>query len=239
MTILENQLPVSGPVALNQLGLPAYCGTVWIDFFKGNLAISTREKHAHAVTALYRHASTMRPQIDVDFALTEPDLVAIDTLLSSFLLSRQNIDNDRFWPLVSDFVFGFLREITGSEAVSLQRKLQFMATRYGQLRPRSRMKQQHIRCVPYEVLEDLFSLVHPQSTKNPFRTDQNRWRNYMLFMLLLQLGLRKSELLILNVGSFRSQYDVEVGENRFWLDIAVTHSDVTPVSHPGITRVRG
>jgi len=220
----ENQLPVTGPAILNHLGLPAYCGTIWVDFFKGNLAISTREKYAYAVNALYRHASTMRPQIDVDFALTKPDLVAMDTLLSSFLLSRQNIDNDRTWPLVSDFVFGFLREITGSEAVSLQRKLQFMATRYGQLRPRGRIKQPHIRCVPYEVLEDLFSLVHPQSTKNPFRTDQNRWRNYTLFMLLLQLGLRKSELLILNVGSFRSQYDVEVGENRFWLDIAVTHS---------------
>ncbi len=170
----------------------------------------------------------MRPQIDVDSALTEPDLVAMDTLLSSFLLSRQHAENDRTWPLVSDFVFGFLREITGSEALSLQRKLQFMAARYSQLRPRRRIKPPHIRCVPYEVLEDLFSLVHPESSKNPFRTNEIRWRNYMIFMLFLQLGLRKSELLILNVGSFRSQFDVEVGENRFWLDIAASHSTVDP-----------
>lgn len=223
----EIQLPVSGPAGLNQFGVPAYCGTIWIDFFKAHLAASSREKHALAVALLYRHAAAMRPPIDVDQALLQPDLDAIDALLSSFLLTRQAVENDRAWPLAADFVFRFLREVTGSEALSLQRKLKFIEHQYGQLRPRKRSTSPSVRSIPSAVLEDLFAVVNPDSQKNPFRTAPNRWRNFTIFMLLLQLGLRKSELLILEVGSFRSQFDPELCDTRYWLDVA-THAAPDP-----------
>ena len=228
MPVSKIPMPISGPACLNHVGVPTFCGTIWLDYFKGHLATSSREKHSLAVTAIYRHASGMQPPIDLDQALLMPDMEALDALLSSFLLTRQSADNDRLWPLASNFVFSLLRQITGSDPASLHRKLRFMEHRYRQIKHRGRPGEVKVRAIPSDVLEDMFGLLHPDSKRNPFRTAQNRWRKFTIFMMLLQLGLRKSELLILDVSSFHCQFDAELNDTRHWLDVAGTNHSRDP-----------
>lgn len=74
-----------------------------------------------------------------------------------------------------------------------------------------------IRALPSLVVSELYEIFDPNSTRNPFRTKSNKWRNFLIFLILLHLGLRRSELLILTINAFRSQYDYARGAHVNWL----------------------
>lgn len=76
-----------------------------------------------------------------------------------------------------------------------------------------------MRGLPAGVLEDLYELVSPDSSRNPFRTEANRWRNFTIVMLLLHAGLRGGELLRMAVDAIAEEYDPCLGQDRMWLNV--------------------
>jgi hypothetical protein len=82
--VVAQQLPVilTGPVVVDARGLPRYAATVWIDFLHGDLATRTKHEYRQAATALYAQSELCEPPINLDAALLEPDLAAIERALS-------------------------------------------------------------------------------------------------------------------------------------------------------------
>lgn len=211
---------ITGPYCADRAGFPRYCSTIWIDVLKGHLAPSTRSMYASAADSLYQHAESMVPSIDLDAALLAPDLLKVEAVLSASLLARQADQDARRWRLACSFVFSILQNIVGSDTGDMTQRLRFMRQRFAQLSVRVRRPSSNARALPPLALEDIYEVLHPTSLRNPFRTSQAKWRNFVLFLVLLQLGLRKGEALSLSVDALKQQFEPEVGAVRLWLDVS-------------------
>lgn len=211
-----------GPVCTDALGLPRYAATIWLDFLNAHQAIATREKHAFAISQLYHDAERLNPPVDLDRALVAADLNAIQRVLSSALLGHQSqTAPEKRWALQRRFVFGVLSMINGADPRDLSKDLQRLQRSYSQLRaqPKAATASIQVKSLPAIVLEDVFDIVNPDSERNPFRTETNRWRNYAMALMLFQLGLRRSELLLLTPDSLQNEFDFRTGKQVFWVSI--------------------
>src|SRR5690606_6010354 len=83
-----------------------------------------------------------------------------------------------------------------------------------------------IRALPSIVVMELYEIFEPLSYINPFRTAREKFRNYLIFLLLLHLGLRRGEILLLGLDAFHSEFDPSTGREFFWLIIDYVQSDV-------------
>jgi integrase len=98
-------------------------------------------------------------------------------------------------------------------------------TLYGQLRIQKSRKPDTLRSLPLAVLEELYTLLAPDSTNHPVIRMDVRWRIFISFICLLRLGLRRGELLILHVDAVKSAFDKSLGKTRYWIDINETDED--------------
>ncbi|MCU1742006.1 MULTISPECIES: hypothetical protein [unclassified Pseudomonas] len=55
------------------------------------------------------------------------------------------------------------------------------------------------------VLDEFYQIIDPYSVNNPFRNSMLRWRNYVLCLLMLHLGLRRGETLVLPMDALKSE----------------------------------
>lgn len=74
------------------------------------------------------------------------------------------------------------------------------------LRSRRRRRGQP-RGLPALVIEEIYDLILPDSPRNPFRNEALRWRNFVLVLLYLHQGLRRSEAALLAVDAVKSERD--------------------------------
>lgn len=169
----------------------------------------------------------MIPSVDLDAALLAPDFLAIERVLSSSLLARQADRDLRQWQLACRFAFSILENLVGIDDPAMKQRLRVMRQRFAQLRVRPRRPPNPGRSLPCLAVEDLYEIFDPASPRNPFRTSSSRWRNFVVFLVLVQLGLRRGEALSLTVNSLKQQFDPSLGEVRHWLDVcpAGQHAD--------------
>ena len=209
-----------GPYCADPFGVPRYSATIWIDFLNSHLATSTRAKYAAAANALYDQADHMSPPINLDAALMSADLSSLEAVLSASLLSHaDSLDNQGRWRLSKKFVFSILENIVRSDTAELGRELGRIKRLYAQLRPPGRQPNVRIRAIPASALEELYEVFRPDSCRNPFRADALKWRNFVILLVLTQLGLRKGELLSLGVSALQSEFDEKIGGLRHWLSV--------------------
>ncbi|MBK1975398.1 site-specific integrase [Brevundimonas diminuta] len=227
--------PLRGPACTDALGLPRYAATIWLDFLNAHQAVATREKHALAISQLYHDAELLSPPVDLDQALVAADLSAIQRVLSSALIGHQTrTAPEKRWALQRRFVFGVLNMINGTNPQNISQDLKRLQRSYSQLRaqPKVSTASQQIRSLPAIVLEDMFEILNPNSDKNPFRAPTNRWRNYAIALMLFQLGLRRSELLLLTPDSLQNEFDFRTGKQIFWVSVRTTEHEDLRVGSP-------
>lgn len=105
---------------------------------------------------------------------------------------------------------------------------------YRQLVPNPEKPAPPIRALPSTVVDDLYEIFHPDSPRNPFRTGAIRWRNLLIFMLLLRLGLRRGEAALLSVNSFKEDFNYDTGTMDHWLDVEATLDGDPRYEQPGL-----
>src|SRR5690606_41638544 len=91
---------------------------------------------------------------------------------------------------------------------------------YSQISPVRPKPPAAIRALSATVVEDLYEIFSPTSSRNPFRTQALKWRNYLIFLLMLHLGLRRGEIAILPADAIKSDFQIATGAERFWLNVA-------------------
>lgn len=168
--------------------------------------------------------------MSLDEVLGTLDFDKIETILVAFhsytqnRASRAHLKSPQNWTRALSFVDGISQQLSSSirdqnRFEEIHRKLIRIRTLYGSLKPVRTRSPRLVRALPASVIEDLYSIVDPNSERNPFRTDHGKWRNYVLFLLYLHQGLRRAEALLLSANAVKEEY--QSSENRFyrWINI--------------------
>lgn len=220
-----------GVVSVGLLSAPRFWATVWSDILKSGLEASTRRRHLAALDKLYDAVHRQRGRDCLDQLIADADADAIEDCLVGFLAQLRNeavvdqIDKSSTWSSAVGFVTDMLRyagTASGVRAAELETKLLRLDTLYRQLVPNPETAAPPIRALPPIVIEDLYEVFSPDSPRNPFKTPALRWRNLLIFMLLLRLGLRRGEAALLHVSSFKEDFDPDLGKTVHWLDVEET-----------------
>ena len=220
-----------GLAAVGSYGAPRFWATIWIDVCKTKLEPSTRRNHLSALDRFYAAVKRQRGTDCLDQLIADADADALEDCLSGFLAQLRNeaavdrVDKSSTWTSVVTFVTEMLRRAgneSGLLASEMEAKLLRLDTLYRQLVPNPETPAPPIRALPPMVVEDLYEVFRPDSSRNPFKTETLRWRNLLIFMLLLRLGLRRGEAALLHATSFKEDFDPEIRKTVHWLDVEET-----------------
>lgn len=218
---------LAGALLIDSLGLPRYCATIWSEAILAGLAPNTRIRHLYAVDRLYRVTELLGGD-DLDLMLMTADFDAIETVLLSFHTKVRNeasakgVSGDLVWTSATRFVTDMLTYMgpSAEERVKdLNTRLRRIRRLYGQLSPSPSRPPLPIRALPSLVVSELCEIFDPKHARNPFRSERERWRNYLIFILLLHTGLRRSELAMLPVDAISSSFDVKANKERHWINV--------------------
>ncbi|PND20499.1 site-specific recombinase [Ensifer sp. MMN_5] len=235
---------MSGVVSVGRTGAPRFWATIWSDVLHTSLELSTRRKHLSALDRLYEAAERQRGGDSLDRLIAEADADALEDVLLGFLAQLRNeaavagVDKSSTWTSAVSFVIDMLRysgNSSGARAAEMEAKLLRLDVLYRQLVPNPESTDGPvIRALPATVVQDLYEIFRPDSERNPFKTEALRWRNLVIFMLLLRLGLRRGEAALLHVNSFKEDFDFDTGKMNHWLDVEETHDGDPRYERPSL-----
>lgn len=239
LAIAEHMAPkgLTGTVLIDSCGLPRYCATIWCEVILSGLASNTKIRHLYAVDRLYRTAETLGGN-NLDRLLMVADFSAIEEVLLTFHTKVRNeasakgVSGDLVWRSASRFVIEMLTYLgpsAESKVEELNTKLRRIRRLYGQLSPSPSRPPLPIRSLPSLVVRELCEIFDPKHARNPFRSQRERWRNYLIFILLLHTGLRRSELAMLPVDAICSSFDVKTNKEHHWINVGISpYADKDP-----------
>jgi integrase len=219
---------LSGPVLLDQHGLPRYWATVWSAASAGQLADSTHLKKLRYIENLYVHAESLRGPGALDDALGSLDDMALAEILESWFVSIRNQPktfggDETRWQTGLGFVSSVVDWISKSGANRhlqlVQGRLQQLSILYGQLHVKKRGSTEKVRSLPASTVEALYMMLDPESTQNPFPRLRTRWRIYVSFLLMLHQGMRRGEVLLLPADAVKSAFDSKLNRDRYWINV--------------------
>lgn len=186
--------------------------------------MGTNRSAIAAIDGLYATAEDVG--IDLDLALTRCDMPLLETALSAHLqrlnnrARQQNVTVRSTWRHCLKFAADILAQIGAANPDAwedLQRALHRMATAHSGLHGYRAKEPAPIRALPSIVVMELYNIFDPMGVDNPFRSTRDKFRNFLIFLMLLHLGLRRGETLILGVDAFRSEFDPRTGHEVCWL----------------------
>ncbi|GCF86317.1 hypothetical protein GSbR_29170 [Geobacter sp. SVR] len=154
---------LSGPLLVDELGLPRYWSTVWTTLFLSNLEHSTQTQKLRFIELLYSFADEMNGPGSLDDMLGNLDIVGLGQVLEAFFVSIRNrsldFNSEQKWRTALNFVSGILGWRSKGEIFSntkfrrIQQKLNYLETLYSQLRIAKPRQSNFIRSLPANVLE--------------------------------------------------------------------------------------
>lgn len=216
---------------VNEDQQPRFWATVWADVLRADVKDSTRARHLDGVDKLYQAASDQFGADHLDSIITALDIDGLEFALGSLLAKLRNessvyaVDRDAIWTSALSFVGDVITHIghaSDNRHAELFANIQRLERLYGQISPTPPKPPAAIRALPTEVIEDLYELFNPTTARNPFRTETLKYRNYLIFLMFLHLGLRRSEVLILPADAVKDDYDPVTGEIRYWVNVVET-----------------
>ncbi|MET3757109.1 MULTISPECIES: tyrosine-type recombinase/integrase [Rhizobium] len=245
VNLVPSSLPktMTGLVCVGPFGIPRFWATIWSDVLKTSLRPSTRRQHLAALDRLYEAVQRQRGSDCLDRLIADADANALEDCLMGFLAQLRNeaavagVDKTSTWKSAVSFVTDMLRiagDASGIRASDMEAKLLRLDTLYRQLAPNPKPPAPPIRALPPIVVEDLYEIFNPDSPRDPFKTEALRWRNLLIFMLLLRLGLRRGEAALLHTSSFKEDFDPVGGKTVHWLDVDETDDDDPRYERPGL-----
>jgi integrase len=219
---------LSGPLLVDEYGLPRYWAVVWSAALTGALAESTQIKKLRYIDNLYRHADELLGYAALDDALGTLNDSHLAQILESWFISIRNqvrttdADETR-WQVGLGFVTAVTSWIAKSDAGETLRKIEIrlhqLSVLYSQFRVKKRNAPDMVRSLPASTVESLYQILDPESKTNPFPHAQTRWRVYVAFVLMLHQGLRRGEALLLPVDAVKCAFNEKLGCEKFWINI--------------------
>jgi len=105
---------------------------------------------------------------------------------------------------------------------------------YSFLRSPKNLLTRRPRAIPSPVLDDIFKTISPNYHKNPYRGEAIKYRNYLIFSVLLYQGLRLGELLSLPSNCVKHEYCSKQSKDIFWINVHESQMRDSRSSNPRI-----
>jgi integrase len=194
-------------------------------------AESVQHRHLAQIDKLYCAVERRLGSDRLDQLLMKLDLETLGPILEGYFieLSNSGLESgagagaNEAWRTAISFVRSTILRIGHAGAAErldrLHARVVQLDSLYKQLQPRRECKAPAPRALPAAVLEDLYDIVDPTSTRNPFRGKRNAFRNFTLVSLMLHQGLRRGEACILPVDAIKDGIDPKTGVVRYWINI--------------------
>lgn len=239
---------LTGSLLCDERGHPRYWASVWLTLYGGNLTVGTLEGKLAVIERLYRLTEEFLGTDCLDDLLADGDFKAVQPILEAFFVRTRNhalmsrTNGARDWEVAQTFVTQIVSGIAGTISTPSQLAqaptpltgasvLKFSAHLQGMRAPEAARKRPIIRALPAEVVDGLLEVLDPSSAKNPFRTEDQRWRNYAMFLLYLQQGLRRGEALLLSANAINEGIDPKTGEVLLWMNVEEIAEDDEDLRH--------
>ncbi|MDI7863167.1 site-specific integrase [Rhizobiaceae bacterium n13] len=234
----------SGPTCSDHDGVPRLWSTIWAQWFPLQQSRKATARKLTAANFVYEVADELHGTRSLDRFLCDGDVTSLKSVLSAVFFRLRNKavkDGKNMGTQFDDamrFVIDILekhREDESGEAV--QDALTKLVYQYRDTNLNVNSAPPQIRALPEEVINDLFEIFNPLSSRNPFRTIALRWRNFMFFLLLLETGMRRGESALLTSTSLYTQFDSRRQVNSFWLNIRQTVDEDPRYEAPSLKTV--
>ncbi|WP_312607898.1 site-specific integrase [Agrobacterium pusense] len=95
-----------------------------------------------------------------------------------------------------------------------------------------------IRSLPVIVIVELGEIFHPDSPRNPFRTSSIRFRNYVILLIYLSCGIRRSELALATTNDVIAEFDRRLDRTVYRLNVVETDEDDKRAQRPSLKTVQ-
>lgn len=230
--IRSPQLPphLNGRVLTDDRGALRYWATVWEALHGADLSDSTLAAKLLAIDRLYRSVREQTGTDCLDRLIADGDFDQLESCLEGFFVHVRNAsansrtDRSIDWRAGLEFVRDIFERRSRSDSTArsfdvMQARLLRLQRLYASLTVSRQPKRKAMRALPAAVVEDLYAIADPTSVRNPFRSEDQRWRNYALFLLYLHQGLRRGEALILSIDAIKEDFDPKIGGYRKWIDV--------------------
>lgn len=227
---------LDGPIAVAANFVPRFWATIWSDVLKADHADATRISSLSAVDRLYLSAENQLGIDRLDSIIASLDFDELEGVFGGFLTQLRNesqvaaiVRHDTWKSALAfiDDVVSHLSPTSEKHVADLSGRLLRLRRLYAQLAPSPPKTPNPIRALPALVVEDLYEIFNPQSPRNPFRTEALKWRNYMIFLTLLHLGLRRGEILILPANAINEDFDYATNRPSHWINVTGTPEEDT------------
>jgi len=230
-TELSKALGSSIAISVNT-GLPRISAGVWLSLNERRYSEKYAREHLRALNQLYTHCDKkFSDPLYLDQIIMAGDLESILSCLRSFIAERQNhasisgTDQSRPLSMVTSIIQQVLSEIRyrnnspNFDGARLARELSKLDGLYRFLKPAPETKNIKVRSLPQNVISHFLKILRPHCHQNPFRTEFIKHRNFLIFVLLYQMGLRRGELLLLSANCMNMGFDDSTHRDLYWLDI--------------------
>lgn len=234
---------LTGQVCLSRSSIPRFWASIWIDVLTDPLKPSTKKRYLNAVSRLYAAVERQCGTDCLDCLLADMDFDTLDDVLVGFLAQLRNesavdgADRSLTWSSALTFVTDILQHgssTAGIRAGVIETRLQRLQRLYSQLSPAPVRAPPPIRALPPAVIDDLYAIFDPRSDRNPFKTEAQRWRNLLVFMLLLRLGLRRGEAVLLAANAIKDEIDPTSSQTVTWIDVEAVPDEDPRYEEPGL-----
>ena len=234
-----------GALSVESDGVPRYWIIVWLDSLKPKLAQSTHRRYCRHLSTFYDYSEKLYGRRTFDRAISDLDFDLIETILSGYLYRLRNLQKHEYshnqthdiWNTCTAFLFDLLNYLVpqsyDNKAGELFERLKHRLNLYDQLTLRAHARPTSAKVLPAVVLTELCDIFNPDSPSNPFRTEKQRWRNYLIFHFLTSLGVRRSELLLLTTTSVKQDtfYGSNGCQTKAWISIEPPNPNIRDPRH--------
>lgn len=204
---------------------PRFWSTVWSLYAGSSLAESTLTGRLRYIDHLYLYCDREYGKQALDSALGEKNAERLHEMFLGFYVELTTKQASTTADVKSwDAVSGFLQFFAKHWAVNDEkwRALQIAIPQPGSVRDSRKGKVRFTRSLPDVTLRDLLAVAKPGAATNPFSSPAIQIRNYLLVLLMLVVGLRRGENLLLTLDSIKQDVDMETGGIKHWLDVTDT-----------------
>ena len=236
--ISSHELPnhLRTPVLIGSNYLPRYWATAWSSFFLFDLELSTKEKKLRWLESFYGFVDTLDGSGSLDEYLTVANVERIKSIFEAYFISLTNVEapnsnTEMKWKTCYEFVNSILlltiknNSNQSIDNLEINRHLLVLGHLYGRLKFKKGKSSHRIRSLPAIVIQSLEDMLSPGCVTNPFKSESTQWRIYLIYTLLLKLGLRRGELLLLKMDVVKTEYDSKTNKKRFWINVRLVLDD--------------
>ncbi len=206
--------------------LPRFWATAWSLSTQGHaLAENTRKTTLRHLDVFYSFCDERYGMNSFDSAVSERDAVKTQAQVEAFYLNLTSAANYSTTAVQRwDAVRGFVTHLASHRSASSEawRSLRLTLSVMGRMRKPRKGRIRFIRSIPASTLVDLLEVGSPTSDRNPFQGERIRERNWLIVNMLLLVGLRRSELMLLTCDALKSDVDVQSQIPVYWLDVTTT-----------------